>query len=327
MRFDLTDLRLFLAVAEAGSITHGAAAAGLSLAAASERLRDMEAVGGVRLLDRRPRGVVPTEAGEALLHHARLILDQTARMRGEIGQFARRLRTTIRLLANTAAMTGILPARLAPWLAAHPQVDIDLKERQSVDIARSVALGFADIGVMSDAGGSAGLTLRPLATDRLFVVAARDHPLAGLRQVRLAELAGEPFLGLADGALQDHLDAQAARVGLQLRPRIRLRSFEDICRMAEAGVGIGIIPEAAARRGRRPGGIAIIRLGDDWATRQLSLCVRAGGVLPPLPQSLLEHLERQDGGPQVAPIARGARGRAARPAGTAASPPPRGSGR
>ncbi|WP_368661351.1 LysR family transcriptional regulator [Paracoccus sp. (in: a-proteobacteria)] len=59
IRFDLTDLRLFLAVADAGSITHGAADVGLSLAAASEQLRDMEATGGVKLLDRQGRGVVP----------------------------------------------------------------------------------------------------------------------------------------------------------------------------------------------------------------------------------------------------------------------------
>lgn len=89
MRFDLIDLRLFLAVADAGSITHGAAEIGLSLPSASERLREMEVTGGVRLFERKRRGVVPTEAGSALLHHARLILHQMAQMRGEIGQYAK----------------------------------------------------------------------------------------------------------------------------------------------------------------------------------------------------------------------------------------------
>ncbi|RZM25885.1 MAG: LysR family transcriptional regulator, partial [Sphingomonas sp.] len=76
MRFDLTDLRLFLAVVDAGSITHGAADVGLSLPAASERLRDMEATGEVVLLRRGRRGIAPTEAGEMLAHHARTILHQ-----------------------------------------------------------------------------------------------------------------------------------------------------------------------------------------------------------------------------------------------------------
>lgn len=290
MRFDLTDLRLFLAVAEAGSITHGAAEVGLSLAAASERLRNMEAAGGVRLLDRQRRGVVATEAGGALLHHARQILHQMAQMRGEIGHYAKGVRSTVRLLANTAAMTELLPSRLAPWLAAHPQVDIELKERQSIDIARSVARGFAELGILSDAADTTGLDLHPFATDRLVVVLARDHAFASARAISLAELAGEAFLSLAGGALQDHLNAQAARIGQQIRPRISLRNFSDICMMAGQGVGIGIIPETAARRYRRSMNIAMIRLAEDWATRRLSLCVRSQGEMTPLGRDLLSHL-------------------------------------
>ncbi|MDT1062552.1 LysR substrate-binding domain-containing protein [Paracoccus sp. CPCC 101403] len=250
----------------------------------------MEATGGVRLLDRGRRGVTPTEAGETLLHHARLILHQMTQMRGEIGQFARNLRSTVRLLANTAALTEILPARLAPWLAAHPQVDIDLRERQSVDIARSIALGFAEIGVLNAAVDTAGLELRPFAIDRLVVVAARGHALASRRTVMLAELAGEPFLALVGGAMSDYLDAQAARIGLRLRPRIRLHAFDDICRMAGAGVGIGIVPVLAARRAARPAGIAAIPLSDPWATRHLSLCTQTGVRLSPAAQDLLDHL-------------------------------------
>lgn len=290
MRFDLTDLRLFLAVAEAGSITHGAAEIGLSLPAASERLRDMEATGAVRLLERGRRGVAPTEAGGALLRHARLILHQMAQMRGEIGHYAKGVRSTVRVLANTAAMTEFLPARLTPWLAANRQVDIELKERQSIDITRSVALGFADMGVLSDAVDTEGLELHPFATDRLVVVTAQGHALASARQVRFTDLAGEAFLALAGGALQEHLDAQAARVGQHVRPRIALRSFSDICLMAGSGVGIGIVPETAARRYRRATGIAVIRLAEDWATRRLSLCVKAEEDLTPLARDLLNHL-------------------------------------
>ncbi|MQW88238.1 LysR family transcriptional regulator [Sinorhizobium saheli] len=291
MPFDLSDFRLFLAVAEAGSITHGATEAGLSLPAASERLREMETSAGVKLLDRGRRGVTLTEAGEALLHHARLILSQVARMRGEIGQFAKAVRGTVRLLANTAAMAEFLPARLAPWLVAYPQADIVIKERQSADIARSIALGFAEIGVLSDLVETTGLTLRPFVTDRLVMVAPRDHALAARRHVRLADLGGQPYIGLTEGALQDHLDAQAARVGLRITPRIRVRGFDDICRLASAGVGVGIVPETAARRCRRAMQISVKSLSEDWAVRRLSLCSRSDTELTPLAQNLLEHLE------------------------------------
>ncbi|MBY0137533.1 LysR family transcriptional regulator [Paracoccus yeei] len=290
MRFDLTDLRLFLAVADAGSITRGAADAGLSLPAASERLRDMELSGGVRLLERGRRGVTLTEAGEALAHHARLITRQMAMMRGELGEYATGLRSTVRLLVNTAAMTELLPQRLAGWMGANPRIDLDLKERQSTEIARSVAAGFADIGILSAAAAPDGLVLHPFAEDRLVVVAAQDDALAGARQVRLAELAGRYFIGLSGSALQDHIAAQAAALGMRLRYRVTLRSFDAICRMAGAGAGIGIVPQAAARRMTRSSGIATVRLAEGWALRRLSVCIKAGTELSAPAQSLFRHL-------------------------------------
>ncbi|WP_085026328.1 LysR family transcriptional regulator [Ensifer aridi] len=293
MRFDLTDLRLFVSIAEAGSITHGAAEAGLSLPAASERLREMEASSKVRLLDRGRRGVTLTEAGEALLHHARLILSQVATMHGEMGQLAKAMGGTVRLLANTAAITEFLPTRLAPWLASNPQAAIAIKERQSTDIACNIALGFAEIGVLSDSVETTGLTLRPFVTDRLVVVAVRDHALEALRQVRLGDLAGLPFIGLTEAALQDHLKAQAARIGMRITPRMRVRGFDDICRMASAGVGVGIVPEAAARRCRKTMRISVKRLAENWAVRRLSLCTRSDAELTPLAKSLLGHLESE----------------------------------
>jgi DNA-binding transcriptional LysR family regulator len=294
MRFDLADLRLFLAVVDAGSITHGAAAAGLSLPAASERLRDMEADGAVALLDRGRRGVVPTPAGEALAHHARTILAQMAQMRGELGRHAKGLRATVRVLANTAALTEILPERLAPWMAAHPQVDVDLKERQSTEIARGIATGVADIGILSDAAETAALLLRPFALDRLVAVVSRGDPLAGRPRVSFAELLDRHFVGLMGGALPAHLDARAAALGGQVKQRVLMRTLEGVCSMAGAGVGVGIVPETAARRCRSRCGLAVLRLAEPWATRRLALCVRRDNALSPQAQALMAHLARND---------------------------------
>lgn len=290
MRFDLTDLRLFLAVVDAGSITHGAADAGLSLAAASERLRDMEALGEVILLERGRRGVSPTEAGEALAHHARVILGQIRQMHGELGEYARGLRSTISILANTAAISEHLPEKLASWMAANPQVDLQLKERQSVEIARSVAAGHAEIGILSAAADMAGLAMRPFAMDRLVVVVSKGHPLARESSIRFADLVDEHFIGLTGGALQDHIDAQAGRIGIRLKTRVRLRDFGAICRLAGADIGIGIVPETAARRAGRSSGIVVLRLSDDWATRQLLVCTVERAELSVHARSLLDHL-------------------------------------
>jgi DNA-binding transcriptional LysR family regulator len=291
MRFDLTDLRLFLHVAEAGSITHGADRANMALASASARVRGMEKALGVPLLERGRRGVRPTPAGRALVHHARVVLRQLERMRGELGDYARGLKGHVRLLSNTAALTEFLPETLAAFLAAHPNVDIDLEERLSDEIVGAVAEGLADAGIVADAVDLAELETFPFRIDRLVLVVPRDHPLACHRQLAFREVLDQEFVGLSRGsALQEYLGRHAARAGRALKLRVRLSSFDAVCRMVEHGVGLGVIPEAAARRCRRSMAIRTVRLTDAWALRHLTVCVRRFDELPAHARQLIEHL-------------------------------------
>src|ERR1700740_3766256 len=99
MRFDLVDLQLFIAVADAHSITQGAARANLALASASERIKGLEAARGVALLKRGRRGVELTSAGESLLDHARIVLHNVDALRGDLASFASGARASVQLLA------------------------------------------------------------------------------------------------------------------------------------------------------------------------------------------------------------------------------------
>ena len=291
MRFDLTDLRLFLHTAEAGSITAGAERAHLTLASASARIRGMEDTLGVPLLTRNRRGVETTAAGRTLVHHARVVLQQMDRMRGELSEYARGLKGYVRLLSNTAAMTEFLPETLSAFLAAHPEVDIDLEELVSHEIVEAIAQGRADIGIVNDAVDLSGLETFPFRHDRLVLVTARDHPLADRRELAFVETLQEDFVGLTgDNALQAYLAGHAARAGHRLKYRVRLRSFDAVCRMVERNVGVGVIPEHAAIRLQRSMGIRRVRLTDAWATRLLRICVRHFGDLPVFARQLIEHL-------------------------------------
>ncbi|WP_348626822.1 LysR substrate-binding domain-containing protein [Mesorhizobium sp. DCY119] len=235
--------------------------------------------------------MAPTEAGDALAHHARLILRQMEHMQGELGEYANGSRATIRLLANTAAITEFLPDRLGPWLAAHRRIDVDLKERQSSEIVKAISAGLADIGIISDAVDSSGLELRPFAVDRLVVVVPRSHPLATARKIAFADILQHEFVGLAEGsALQDYIEAQAARTGTKLKFRMRVRTFEGICRLAGHNVGLGIVPETTARRCQRPMAIASLRLTEAWATRRLKICFRSEDELSPIASDMIAHL-------------------------------------
>lgn len=293
MPFDLTDLRLFLHIVEAESITQGAAASHLALASASERIRDLELRLGIRLFDRGRRGVTPTPAGVTFAHHARLMLQQMERMRGEMAEYAHGLKGHVRLLANTAASLEFLPEALASFLTSHPDIDVDLEERPSRQIVRGVADGSADAGIVADIVDLAALDPCPIAIDRLVLIVPADHAITG-PGVAFQEVLDQNFVGLGQGsALQRHLTDQASRLGRPLRPRILVTGFEAVCRMVEAGAGCGIVSETAARRYRRVMAIRIVPLADSWATRTLMLCIRRDDTLPAHARRLVAYLKER----------------------------------
>ena len=291
MRFDFTDLRLFLHVTQTGSITRGAERAHLALASASARIRGMEAVLGVPLLKRGRRGVEPTDAGRSLLDHSRIVLQQLETMRGDLGTYSRGLKGSVRIVANTSALSEHLPALLAHFLAANPTVDVDLEDRESPAIGAAIKAGDADIGIASQAALVPGLECQPFRTDRLVLAVPADHRLARKRKVSFADLLELDFVGLPRGtALDEHVAMQAARLGRALRLRVRVKSLDAVCAMVAAGVGVGIVPETTVLRHRRSLPIAALRLTESWSLRELTLIVRDSRRLPRPARLLYEAL-------------------------------------
>jgi DNA-binding transcriptional LysR family regulator len=291
MRFDLTDLRLFIEVADAGSITAGAARSALALAAASTRIRGMEDALGAPLLTRSRAGVTPTDAGRTLLKHARAILADTARMREDLSVFAGGLTGQVRLLANTNALTEFLPEALSSFLAGHPHVSVDLEERLSDEIVGLVAEGAADVGIVAGTVDVGALATYPFRSDRFVVVTAQDHPLAARQAVSFAEVLDFDLVGLErSSSLQRFLASKAAREGKPLRLRVQLRSFDAVCRLVECGVGVGVVPQTTAARAVKTMALEVTDLVDDWALRELTIVVRAAGELRPYARALVESL-------------------------------------
>ncbi|GFE62012.1 LysR substrate-binding domain-containing protein [Geobacter sp. AOG2] len=291
MRFDLTDLRLFLNVLETGSITGGAERSYMALASASARVRGMEEELGVPLLERGRRGVQPTAAGWTLADHARTVLRQVSDMRGALGDYARGLKAQIRLLCNTAALTEFLPDDLGAFLAQHPSVTIDLHEHASTEIVALITAGKADVGIVADSVDHGLLETRPFRIDQLVVAVPRRHPLAAQREVSFSNLLDNPFVGLMKGsALQDHLDGQAERQGARLDYRIRVHDFDSICRLVEKNAGIGVISETSALRCSKTLAIDFARLTDPWACRRLMVCMRNFNELPLHTRHLIEKI-------------------------------------
>ena len=294
IRFDLTDLRLFLHVAEAESITHGASRANMALASASERISTMEGALGVPLLERKRRGVHLTPAGSALERHARIVIQHLEEMRGELNDFAKGLRCHVHVLANTVATVEFLPPALAVFLSAHPNIDVIIEERQSGEIIRAIAEGLGDIGIVAEPINPAEeLETFPFAEDRLILITPRRHALSSKSEIAFRDVLDHEFIGLAEGsALQKTLNHHAARAGRRLKIRVRLNSFDSVARMVESGIGLAVLPVSAARRCQRSMAIRIVPLTDGWAPRHFTVCVRKFRSLPPHAKWLVEYLIR-----------------------------------
>jgi DNA-binding transcriptional LysR family regulator len=295
-RYDLTDLRLFIHVAEASNITHGAKRSNMSLAAASERIREMESTLGTDLLVRGRRGIRLTAAGSILLQHARSVSEQLQQMRGELDGYAGGLRGNVRVLVNTVAMLEYVPALLPTFLARQKNIDVDLEEAKSPDIMRIVAAGRADIGIVAGAiDPEMQLETFPFAQNVLVLITPKRHPLAGKRRVTFADTLAYEYIGLDNAsALQTFVNRQAEHLGRSMKVRVRLSSFDVVCQMVEAGTGLAIVPRAAAQRWRRLASFSIVPLTDSWVVRHLTLCVRSLQSATPHARKLLTYL-RENG--------------------------------
>ena len=291
MQFDLTDLRLFVATAEASNITRAAEHQHLSLAAASARIKALEAQSGLSLMYREARGVRLTPAGEAFLFHAMGVLRQAEQLQTDLLEYSGGLRGHLRVFANTTAVTDFLPEILPGFLSRHPKINIDLQEKPNPEIARGVLDGRADIGIVAGRVDTLGLEAIHFSTDRLVLVTAKNHRFATRQTISFAETLDEDAVGLERGStLQTFLAQVVESLGKPMKLRIQLSSFDAMCRMIGAGVGIGIVPESAAQRNRDSMGIALIELVEPWSVRERFILVRKREALPRYAESLIETL-------------------------------------
>jgi DNA-binding transcriptional LysR family regulator len=292
-RFDLVDLQLFIAVADARSITRGALRAHLALASASARIKGLEAALGTALVKRGRRGIELTAAGESLLDHARIVMHDIEALRGDLAAYASGARASLLLLANTSGLSEHLPKALAAFLREHSDINVDVEERESTDIAAAIMTGAADLGFAAEHALPDNLERFLFSEDRLTAGEPAARRSCGPPRPGFYRTGRRDFVGLTSStALQGHIAKHAARLGVRLRFRARLRDFDAICQMVAADIGVAVVPEAAARRCARSMPIATIRIRDPWANRRLAICARSFKTLPRPAKLLVAHLRK-----------------------------------
>lgn len=258
IRPDFTSLRIFLAVHTTGNIARAAEREHIAPSAVSKRLQDLEADAGTPLFHRHARGVVATAAGDALARHAHRLFDMMEGMAAELSGFSGGVRGDVRIHAHSSAVVQYLPHEIAGFARHYPEVRVILREAISPDIIAAVTDGGADIGVFANNMGLLpGLTLLPYRQDRLAVLLPCDHPLAGQDEVGFSALRDHDFISPESGSsLRVLLESAARGMGCALRFRIEIKTFEAAAGMAEAGLGVAVMPAGIAARYAISGALA-----------------------------------------------------------------------
>lgn len=299
MKLDPVSLRLFVAVMEENAIARAAAREHIAPSAASRRLAELEDALRVELFARSNRGTEPTAAAYALLHLARGVLNDLDGIATQMQDFRAGVRGHVRVVANISAITQFLPGELQCFMAAHPQVDVRLQEQISTAVAQSVAENAADVGILNHGSYGERVTLLPYREDELVLIVPAGHALARRRSVRLADALACDFVGMHPGsAINNLLTRAAAEQEMPLKLRIQVTSYDALCLMVSAGLGVAVLPRGSAQIYRGTLALRAITLDEPWARRRLSLCVRSEESLSSVARLLVDHLRA---GAQEAP--------------------------
>lgn len=289
---DLTSFALFLKAVETGSLSRAAEQSHLVLSAASRRIASLEDQYGVALLNRVRGGVDPTVAGLALAAHVGRVFREIDLLKVEMSDHASGGKGRVRLYANPAEVSQTLPDRLAEFIPLHPKIQVELREQSSVDIVAAIRDRSADIGIITAGVRAEGLVVRSYRTDRLCLLVPRNCPIRA-RSVSFSQVVSEDFVGLDKSpAFTQLLDDAAAQAGVAMRWRVHVSSYESMCRLIRAGLGIGVISEGVAEVFRRAMDLRAIRLRDNWAERHMQI-VTLHEESPAPTRLLIQHLLSQ----------------------------------
>jgi DNA-binding transcriptional LysR family regulator len=291
MRYELTDLKLFLEIAQAKNLSAGATAVHITASSASYRLKNLEHALGTAMFVRTPKGMELTPAGEALLVHVREIFEGVERMHGDVGRFISGLKGHVRLIANSSALNGFATTCIGRFLVLNPDVDADIEERQSETIPGAILAREADIGIFAGPTEMEGLQAHRYAMDRLVIVAPPDHLLAQQTEVRLGAALDFDFVCMnRDSSNFLFLRDMAQKTGKPLRARLHGHSFDAILALVSLGVGVALVPRSVVGGRYARAQLNIIPLAEPWARRELTLVVRDEARLPSFAKAMMQFL-------------------------------------
>lgn len=292
MRYDLTSLDLFITVAQERNLTRAGRIKHMAVSAISKRITELEAQVGSPLLLRNARGVELTPAGQSLLFYARQLKQTMAQLDSELSGYASGVKGHIRIHSITSALSQFLPQDVAGFAQLYPQIKFDIEERVGSAVIRAVADGRADLGIIAAQTAAEGLETVVYRHDELTLVVPVGHALAALKSIRFNEVLEHEFVGPhLESSMHTLLTGEATKLGLALKLRIRISSFDCMCRMVSNGLGIAVLPRSVINQYLRSHKLKAVTLDEPWAQRTLLLAVRKYDTASPTLKTFIDHLK------------------------------------
>jgi DNA-binding transcriptional LysR family regulator len=261
----LNRLSVFVTVAKTGSFSAAADALSYTQSAVSQQIAALEAETGVTLIERLPRGVRLTTAGEALLTHAESILGRLAAAEAEMEAIAGVRGGQLRMASFPTAGATLMPVAIAMFRAQHPEVELTLAEGEPEEIAPRLFAGEFDLALLFEFEGTSDslvtdLVRQPLFEDPMFLALPADHPLANRRTLRLADLRAEAWVQTSSSSpCARHVVRCCHAAGFDPIVSFESDDYQTVQGLVAAGVGVALIPKLAVASAR-----------DDIAIRALS---------------------------------------------------------
>ncbi|WP_417845586.1 LysR family transcriptional regulator [Thalassospira povalilytica] len=273
-KFDIVTIRLFVAIVRAGSINEAARREHIATSAVSRRIGELEAMLGVKLLRRLPRGVEPTEEGTIFARYGEKLLGDLNHLSNELRDFNAGEKGKIYLAAVTSAILTGLPSFLADFERDFPHITVDVRELTSRESAEAVREGRADLAILADNSPLGDLAHDVFCDDPIWVVTPKGHPLIpnadNPKPVKFSEAAKYDIISLHEGGVIDDLISEAAsKMKLDMHPHIKVVRFGSLRQMIAAGLGIGFLRKSSVAGYIGHMNIAGAPIADDWAKRQL----------------------------------------------------------
>ncbi|GGF70727.1 DNA-binding transcriptional regulator, LysR family [Mameliella alba] len=288
MNVTLRQIRAFLAVAELGRFNLAAGALGLTQAAVSLLIKDLEQELGVRLFDRHTRKVNLTDIGIEFLPQARKAMEDLDLATRSVRERAQLKKGKVVVASSIIFSSTTIPALIARFLDQYPGISVGLRDMPEEEIRPALLRNEADIALGTLLDHDPEIRSQPVSQDRLMLICRADHPLAARQAIGWTDLSDQKLIVLAlDNPLRQIVERTMIGVAPYFLPAYDVRFSTTAIGMVAAGLGVSVLPENSMEL-TSAAGVCSVALSDPIITRDICVMQHKWRSLSPPAERLKE---------------------------------------